>query len=98
MDHKIQYMDLDSGHTKHCTHAIFDEAWYLQSTHLPAVQMLYNLVIVAYIVFTTDDDPHPCPFSPQPPLPSPFLPSSTTNLDSQTHFTPPYIPNTYFDL
>jgi hypothetical protein len=39
----ITYLDLDSGIVKSCHHAIFDEAWYLQPTHPPAAQLLYDL-------------------------------------------------------
>jgi hypothetical protein len=42
-DHNIVYLDLDSGVVKRSHHAQFNEAWYLQETHPPASQLLYNL-------------------------------------------------------
>jgi hypothetical protein len=41
-DNNIVYLDLNSGVAKHCHHAQFDEAWYLQNTRPPAAQLLYN--------------------------------------------------------
>jgi hypothetical protein len=42
-DQNIIYLDLDSGVVKSSHHTQFDEAWYLQSTRLPAAQLLYDL-------------------------------------------------------
>jgi hypothetical protein len=39
----IIYIDLKSGLVKCSHHAQFNEAWYLQPHHPPAVQLLYNL-------------------------------------------------------
>ena len=42
----IRYIDVTSGVTKSCHHAVFDEAWYLQPTRPPAAQLLYDLGLV----------------------------------------------------
>jgi hypothetical protein len=42
-DQNIRYLDLNSGITKTCHHATFDEAWYLQDDRPPAAQLLYSL-------------------------------------------------------
>jgi hypothetical protein len=42
-DQNIVHLDLDSGVVKTSHHAQFDEAWYLQPTHTPAPQLLYDL-------------------------------------------------------
>jgi hypothetical protein len=42
-DQNIINLDLDSGVVKLSHHAQFDEAWYLQSSHPPAAQFLYDL-------------------------------------------------------
>jgi hypothetical protein len=42
-DHNIYYLDLESGLVKCSHHTHFDEAWYLQPSHLPAAQLLYDL-------------------------------------------------------
>jgi hypothetical protein len=42
-NHNIVYLDLDSGIVKCSHHAQFDKAWYLQATHPPTSQLLYNL-------------------------------------------------------
>lgn len=45
-DQNIKYMDLDTGIEKTTHHAVFDEAWYLQSSRPPAAQLLYDLGLV----------------------------------------------------
>jgi hypothetical protein len=42
-DQNITYLDLDTGTVKRSHHALFDEAWYLQSHRPPAAQLLYDL-------------------------------------------------------
>jgi hypothetical protein len=44
-NHNIIYLDLDSGVVKCSHHAQFDKAWYLQATHTPTSQLLYDLGI-----------------------------------------------------
>ena len=44
-DQDIIYLDLDTGVVKTSHHAQFNEAWYLQTTHPPAAQILYDLSI-----------------------------------------------------
>jgi hypothetical protein len=44
-DNNIVYLDLNSGVVKHCHHAQFDEAWYLQTTRPPTAQLLYDIGI-----------------------------------------------------
>jgi hypothetical protein len=46
MDQNIKYLDLDSGVVKASHHAQFDEAWYLQPSHPPVAQLLYDLGIL----------------------------------------------------
>jgi hypothetical protein len=74
-DQNILYLDLDSGNVKSCHHAIFDEAWYMQPTHPPAAQLLYDLGLETdFEVVSVDsappsfsDDPTHTPWP--PPLP-----------------------------
>jgi hypothetical protein len=42
-DQNILYLDLDSGIVKISHHAQFNKAWYLQPSHPPAAQLLYDL-------------------------------------------------------
>jgi hypothetical protein len=42
----VIYLDLDFGVVKTSHHAQFDEAWYLQPSHPPATQLLYDLGIL----------------------------------------------------
>jgi hypothetical protein len=58
-DQNIIYIDLDSGLVKRSHHAQFDEAWYLQPHHPPAVQLLYDLGL-------EDDDEAILPFPAEP--------------------------------
>jgi hypothetical protein len=59
-DQNITYLNLNSGIVKTCHHAIFDEAWYLQPTHPPAAQLLYNLGLEAETEFILCHGPlHP---------------------------------------
>jgi hypothetical protein len=44
-------LNLDSGVVKTSHHAQFDEAWYLQHSHPPVAQLLYDLGIL------TEGDP-----------------------------------------
>jgi hypothetical protein len=56
-DQNIIYLDLDSGIVKSCHHAVFDEAGYLQPTHPPAAQLLYDLGLEAESERTSVNDP-----------------------------------------
>lgn len=42
-DDNIRYIDVHSGVVKTSHHAVFDEAWYLQSSRPPAAQLLYDM-------------------------------------------------------
>jgi hypothetical protein len=42
-DHNIRYIDIVSGVVKRSHHAVFNKAWYLQPSHPPAAQLLYDL-------------------------------------------------------
>lgn len=42
-DDNIRYIDVYSGVVKTSHHAVFDEAWYLQSSRPPAAQLLYDM-------------------------------------------------------
>ncbi len=53
-DQNIIYLDLDSGIVKTSHHAQFDEAWYLQQTRPPAVQLLYDIRLEYTDVDTAD--------------------------------------------
>ncbi len=74
-DQNILYLDLDLGIVKSCHHAIFDEAWYMQPTRPPAVQLLYNLGLESDLEFVlVDNTPHMVSIDPTyapwpPPLP-----------------------------
>jgi hypothetical protein len=73
-DHNIVYIDLDSGLVNTSHHAQFDEAWYLQTTWPPAVQLLFDLGIEADVATTPDppQDSEPLQLdAPYPPLPTP---------------------------
>jgi hypothetical protein len=52
-DQNIRYLDLNSGITKTCQHATFNEAWYLQDDQPPAAQLLYTLGLKSDYTFTT---------------------------------------------
>jgi hypothetical protein len=43
MDQNIRYIDVNSGGVKRSHHAVFDEAWYLQTAHPSAAQLLHEL-------------------------------------------------------
>jgi hypothetical protein len=43
----IIYMDIDSGLVKTSHHAFFDKAWYMQQSHPPAAQLLFDCGTVA---------------------------------------------------
>jgi hypothetical protein len=58
-DQNIVYLDLNSGIVKSCHHAVFDEAWHLQQTCLPAAQLLYDLGLEADSEYTSHDGPLP---------------------------------------
>jgi hypothetical protein len=65
-------MDLVSGQIKSCHHAYFDEAWYLQPTHPPAAQLLYDCGLLAEEA-AKDIFPSPptlMPYASYPPLPT----------------------------
>jgi hypothetical protein len=66
-DQNITYLDLDTGTVKRSHHALFDEAWYLQSHRPPAAQLLYDLGLEP-----DDNDsskiPDNVPKAPWPPL------------------------------
>ncbi len=73
-DHNIRYLDLESGLVKRSHHTNFDEAWYLQSSHPPAAQLLYVLGLEV----DPEDDPKdltttsPVPWPPLPTCNPPF--------------------------
>jgi hypothetical protein len=61
-DQNIIYLNTTSGIVKSCHHAVFDEAWYLQPSHPPAAQLLYDLGIEDESTFVNLDGPiHPTP-------------------------------------
>ena len=66
----IRYIDVNSGVTKACHHAVFDEAWYLQSTRPPAAQLLYDLGLVEEEDFEIPVMISPLPVALYPPKPS----------------------------
>jgi hypothetical protein len=71
----IIYLDLNSGIVKSCHHAVFDKAWYLQQTGLPAAQLLYNLGLEADSEFTSPEGPlSPTPASTIAPVTVPWPP------------------------
>jgi hypothetical protein len=56
----IFYLDTSSSVVKSCHHAVFDEAWYLQPSHPPVAQPLYDLGLEADSSFVNLDRPlHP---------------------------------------
>jgi hypothetical protein len=64
-DQNILYLDLDLGIVKLCHHAIFDEAWYMQPTRPPAVQLLYDLGLESdFESVLVDGTPHPVSVEP----------------------------------
>jgi hypothetical protein len=75
-DQNIIYLDTSSGVIKSCHHAVFDEAWYLQSTQPPAAQLLYDLGLEAETSFVTHDGPlHLMPDGTISPIAVPWPPS-----------------------
>jgi hypothetical protein len=56
-DQNIIYLDINTGLVKQSHHAQFDEAWYLQPTHPPAAQLLYNLGLEADTDFHISTEP-----------------------------------------
>lgn len=42
-DENIRYIDVDTGVVKTSHHAVFDEAWYLQPSHPPMAQLLFDI-------------------------------------------------------
>jgi hypothetical protein len=67
-DQNICYLDLNSGNTKMCHYATFDEAWYLQDTRPPAAQLLYQLGLEDNSSFTTCPPDGPFAVAHYPPL------------------------------
>jgi hypothetical protein len=67
-DQNICYLDLNSGNTKRCHHATFNEAWYLQDTRPPVAQLLYQLGLEANSSFTTCPPDGPFAVAHYPPL------------------------------
>ena len=63
-DQNVIYMDIDSGWVKTSHHAFFDEAWYMQQSHPPAAQLLFDCGIVAL----EDLTPPPSQTDPPPPI------------------------------
>jgi hypothetical protein len=78
----IIYLNTTSGIVKSCHHAVFDEAWYLQTTRPLAAQLLYDLGLKAEEEFLSIHQP--LPLMPQgtitlhavpwPPLPPKLIP------------------------
>jgi hypothetical protein len=66
----IRYLDLNSGITKTCHHATFDEAWYLQDDRPPAAQLLYTLGLKSDSTFTTSLPDGPIDVAHYPPQPA----------------------------
>ncbi len=73
-DQNIIYLDLDSGLVKRSHHATFDEVWYLQPSHPPAAQLLYDLGLEAETIPVPETGPNvlPLPVSGVPPESAPF--------------------------
>jgi len=69
-DQNIRYLDLNSGITKTCHHATFDEAWYLQDNRPPAAQLLYSLGLELDSTFTTSLPDGPIAVAHYPPHPA----------------------------
>ncbi len=87
-DQNIIYLDLDSGRVKTSHHAQFDEAWYLQPSHPPAAQLLYDLgIILDNMTSPTNTTPsstthagsHTSPVSPPSPPWPPLVTKDDTN-------------------
>ncbi len=53
------YLDLNSGVVKQSHHALFDKAWYLQPSHPPAAQLLYELGVEPDIALYSEQDSGP---------------------------------------
>ena len=93
-NHNIVYLDVTSGIVK-LYHAIFDEAWYLQPTRPPAVQLLYDLGLEAESNFASLEGPLVSISKksitlitiPWPPLPG-NVPNYSWSLPPQCLFTP----------
>jgi hypothetical protein len=79
-DQNIRYLDLNSGNTKTCHHATFDEAWYLQDAQPPAAQLLYQLGLKDDTSFTTCPPNGPFAIAHYPPLADPTLAYPDTTL------------------
>ncbi len=72
----ISYFDTSSSVVKSCHHSIFDEAWYLQPSHPPATQLLYDLGLEADSSFVNLDGPlHPTSIGMIAPITVPWPPS-----------------------
>ncbi len=56
-DQNITYLNTMTGIVKTCHHAVFNEAWYLQPTRLPAAQLLYDLGLENETDFVSLDGP-----------------------------------------
>ena len=63
----IRYIDVNSGGTKACHHAVFDEAWYLQPTRPPVAQLLHDLGLVEEAGFEIPVMISPLPVALYPP-------------------------------
>jgi hypothetical protein len=77
-DQNIRYLDLNSGNTKTCHHATFDEAWYLQDIRKPAAQLLYQLGLKDDHSFSTCPPDGPFAVAHYPPISAPTLALSDT--------------------
>ncbi|KAL7485618.1 hypothetical protein ACHAW6_011205 [Cyclotella cf. meneghiniana] len=67
-DDNIRYIDVHSGVVKTSHHAVFDEAWYLQTTRPPAAQLLYDMGMEPELGPTVVDKSQPKP-GPYPRMP-----------------------------
>jgi hypothetical protein len=59
-DHNIVYIDLDSGLVESSHHAQFNKVWYLQDSHPPATQLLYDFSLEAEDDIASAMDPPMC--------------------------------------
>ena len=64
----IRYIDETTTAVNNATHAVFDEAWYLQDSRPPAAQLLYDLELKEELSVTFVTDPPTSVPSPYPPL------------------------------
>jgi hypothetical protein len=76
-DQNIRYLNLNTGNTKSCHHATFNEAWYLQDDRPPAAQLLYQLGLEDDVSFTTCPPDGPFVVAYYPPISILALPDTS---------------------